>query len=250
MKLKNLTKNISLIFIFLAMILSCQYGPITEEEEKYYYYWVEHYLQNIDDDDEYTRADIEKESVYKYESEVKYTSATAKYSEGFIVHPITQMKIANDESTVVKIYYDRKRITLTLDLDGGEGTTEIRGRYGATVTAPTAPTKAGYIFAGWDPELPSTFPETSGLSNFPWGHYTAKWKDTTKITYNLNGGQWAYGFTPEVERKLGTKISLPSVPDIKKTNYTFDGWYDKNGDKIIEISSDTTTDVTVTAQWR
>ena len=53
MKLKNLIKNISLVFIFLAMILSCQnYTEI--EYQDMYHYWVEHYLQNANDD-EYTR---------------------------------------------------------------------------------------------------------------------------------------------------------------------------------------------------
>ena len=53
---------------------------------------------------------------------------------------------------------EKKEITLTLNLDGGEGQTEITGKYGATVTNPTNPTKTGYIFACWNPELPTTFP--------------------------------------------------------------------------------------------
>ena len=244
MKLKNLIKNISLVFIFLAMILSCQnYTKI--ENSDMYHYWVEHYLQNANDD-EYTRVDIEKESVLGYESEVKYTSTTGNYYKGFIVQPITPMEIANDGSTVVKIYYDRRIITLKLDLDGGEGTTEIRGRYGATVTAPTAPTKAGYIFAGWSNswsnELPSTFPSQGET-------YTAQWVKLYTITYDLAGGSWENGFTPTKVCKENTEIILPTFVNTKKENYIFAGWYDENGDRIKPIPSDTAENITITAKW-
>ena len=244
MKLKNLIKNISLVFIFLAMILSCQ--NYTEIESKdMYHYWVEHYLQNANDD-EYTRVDIEKESVLGYESEVKYTSTTGNYYKGFIVQPITPMEIANDGSTVVKIYYDRRIITLKLDLDGGEGTTEIRGRYGATVTAPTAPTKTDCIFDGWSNpwsnELPSTFPSQGET-------YTAQWVKLYTITYDLAGGSWENGFTPTEVCKENTEIILPTFVNTKKENYIFAGWYDENGDRIKPIPSDTAENITITAKW-
>ena len=243
MKLKNLIKNISLVFIFLAMILSCQYKTdFTYDESKNYYYWVEHYQQNIDDD-EYTRVDIEKEYVIAYESEVKYTSATGYSYKGFIMQPIKQMEIiADDESTVVKIYYDRRIIALKLDLDGGEGTTEIRGRYGATVTAPTAPTKAGYIFNGWSNELPSTFPSQGET-------YTAQWVKLYTITYDLAGGSWENRFTPTEVCKENTEIILPTFVNTKKENYIFAGWYDENGDRIKPIPSDTAENITITAKW-
>ena len=164
MKLKNLIKNISLVFIFLAMILSCQ--NYTEIESKdMYHYWVEHYLQNANDD-EYTLVDtIWKNEYFFNETAVKYTSETAITYEGFTAKPIEQIEIQDD--AILKIYYDRNIITLTLDLANGEGETEITGKYGATVNV-TIPTKTDYIFANWDSELPETFPPANTK-------YTAKW---------------------------------------------------------------------------
>ena len=119
-------------------------------------YKVEHYQQNITDD-EYTLADTEN----KTGTTDADTSAQAKTYEGFTAKTVEQVKITADGSAVVKIYYDRNEITLTLNLDGGEGENEITGKYGANVTTPANPTKSGYDFAGWNPELPETFPAES-----------------------------------------------------------------------------------------
>ena len=70
---------------------------------------------------------------------------------------------------------EKKEITLTLNLDGGEGQTEITGKYGVTVTNPT---KNGYTFACWNPELPTTFPAESAT-------YTARWAFGTGTVYKV-----------------------------------------------------------------
>ena len=128
-------------------------------------YTVEHYQQNIADD-EYTLAEDGTEN--KTGTTDENTSATAKDYAGFTAKTVEQVKITEDGKAVVKIYYDRNIITLTLDLVGGKGETEITGKYGADVTTPVNPTKTGYIFAGWNPELPETFPAESAT-------YKAKW---------------------------------------------------------------------------
>ena len=69
------------------------------------------------------------------------------------------------------------------------------------------------------------------------------------ITYDLAGGSWKSGFTPITVRNANTGITLPTADNIKKTNYIFAGWYDENGDKVTQIPSDTSKNVTVTAKW-
>ncbi len=56
--------------------------------------------------------------------------------------------IAADGGTVVKVYYDRRYYLLTLDLDGGVGTTAVYARYGTGISV-ASPTKAGCTFTGW-----------------------------------------------------------------------------------------------------
>ena len=48
--------------------------------------------------------------------------------------------------------------TITFDTDGGSAIAPITQDYGTAITAPAAPTKTGYTFAGWDRTIPNTMP--------------------------------------------------------------------------------------------
>ena len=48
--------------------------------------------------------------------------------------------------------------TITFDTDGGSDIAPITQDYGTAITAPAAPTKPGYTFAGGDTEIPTTMP--------------------------------------------------------------------------------------------
>ena len=100
------------LFALSALIVAMLWGctQVNEDtsatEEKTASYKVEHYQQNITDD-EYTLADTENKTGTTDEE----TSAQAKTYEGFTAKTVEQVKITADGSAVVKIYYDRKRIT-------------------------------------------------------------------------------------------------------------------------------------------
>ena len=128
-------------------------------------YTIEHYKQNIDDD-EYTLVIADTEN--KTGKIENYTSAIAKDYDGFTSQKPEQLKIAADGSTTVKIYYDRKKITLTLNLYGGKGDKSITGKYGEAVINATVPTKTDSLFNGWEPALPATFPLVPTLHTAVW----------------------------------------------------------------------------------
>lgn len=48
--------------------------------------------------------------------------------------------------------------TLTFDSAEGTAVAPITQNYGSAVTSPTAPTRSGYTFAGWNPAVPATMP--------------------------------------------------------------------------------------------
>lgn len=118
-------------------------------------YKVEHYQQNIADNN-YTLVTADTEN--KTGTALSDTAAVAKTYTGFTAKTFSQEKIASDGSTVVKIYYDRNSYTLKFDTDGGTEINDITLKFGATVTAPTNPTKTGYAFEKWDVAIPATMP--------------------------------------------------------------------------------------------
>ncbi len=81
--------------------------------------------------------------------------------------------------------FEAKTIVITLELDGGnydgsEDAIVITGKYGDTVTAPDAAllAKQGYVFGGWEPALPETFPTEDTT-------YTAIWNPAKDTPYTV-----------------------------------------------------------------
>ena len=92
------------------------------------------------------------------------TAAAAKTYPGFHVSTvqhkdgkILQEKIEAGDKTVVKVYYDRDIFTAKFNTDGGNAIGDISGRYEAEILPPTKPTKAGFTFEKWEPDLPAKF---------------------------------------------------------------------------------------------
>ena len=123
------------------------------------------------------------------------------------------------------------KYTITFDTDGGTTIPAITQDYATAVTAPAAPTKTGYTFAGWDKEIPATIPAEDVTVKAQWtiNQYT--------ITFDTDGGTTI----PAITQDYATAVTAPAAPT--KTGYTFAGW-DKEIPATIPAE-----DVTVKAQW-
>lgn len=64
--------------------------------------------------------------------------------------------------------YTINQYTLSFNVDGGSAVSDITQNYASAVTAPTAPTKSGYNFVGWDPAVPSTIPAANQTHRAMW----------------------------------------------------------------------------------
>ncbi len=73
-----------------------------------------------------------------------------KSFDGFYQLLFEVVPIASDGSTTIEIHYDRLYYKTLFGLDGGYGVQPVYARYGTPVTV-SNPTKAGYVFAGWEP---------------------------------------------------------------------------------------------------
>ncbi len=201
-------------------------------------YKVEHWQQDVADSG-YTLAKTEPMTG----TTGAETAAKAEETAGFTAKEFAQEKIAADGSTVVKIWYDRKTITLTFDADNGEDKTTLSGKFGAEVKT-DAPSKNGYDFIGWNPELPATFPAEDA-------EFKAQWKAATyKISYTLNDGTNAEAnpasYTVETE-----KVTFASPT---RRYYAFRGWFTDSAftdsSKITGWSAgERTGDITLYAKW-
>ena len=122
--------------------------------------------------------------------------------------------------------------TITFDTDGGSAVASITQEYGTTITAPEAPTKSGYTFMGWTPEIPATMPAENMTIKANWtvNQYT--------ITFDTDGGSTVAPITQD----YGTAITAPEAPT--KIGYTFAGW---NPEIPATMPAE---DLTITAQWR
>lgn len=196
-------------------------------------YTVKHLQQNADDNN-YTLKETESLKGGKGSK----TIAVAKEYEGFTAQPFEQKTINEDGSTVVEIKYDRKIITLTLDLDGGTISpaipgNKITGKFGAAVTKPADPSKDGNQFSGWVPEIPAEFSKEST--------HTAQW--TINITVNV-GDERIESYTGPAlsNKKPGVKWSdikpsdetIKLKPEWQGGDYGLYEWRlnDENGQKI------------------
>ncbi|MBE6351199.1 MAG: hypothetical protein E7062_10720, partial [Spirochaetaceae bacterium] len=210
-------------------------------------YKIEHYQQNIETD-EYSLIDTQ----YETGTIGVQTTAEAKTYPGFISQEFSQQTITKDNPTVVKIFYNRKVVKLTFDLAGGflgetEETFELSGKYGEAVVLPEEPTKEGYIFVGWDKELPTTFTLEIEDKN-----YTAIWRDENQVADVI--------FEPNTETMDNDElVTLSCETENAIIYYNFenkefnlescqkDGWIEYNTDMAegIELLADASKDAPI-----
>ena len=160
---------------------SLEYDVIYEPDEVKY--TVTHCIQSLDDPNEYTQyGDV----ITKTAKTGDLLNNDALKIDGFTPVAYQYPTAAADGSTNFEIRYDRNFYKITFELNGGTGTADLYVKYGASLTEPSKPTKAGYTFDGWytDSALTNplrTFPTTMPAKDET---YYAKWT-AAKTTYTV-----------------------------------------------------------------
>jgi 6-phosphogluconolactonase (cycloisomerase 2 family) len=140
----------------------------------------------------------------------------------------TTMPAAN---TTVTAQWTVNAYTITFDSAGGSAVAPISANFGAAVTAPAAPTREGYSFAGWTPTVPGTMPSANTT-------VTAQWTvNAYTITFNSAGGS----AVAPISANFGAAVTAPAAP--ARDGYTFAGWTPSVPTTMPAANT------TVTAQW-
>ncbi|MBQ3923818.1 MAG: InlB B-repeat-containing protein, partial [Spirochaetales bacterium] len=130
-------------------------------------------------------------------------SSVADYQDGETVCDLT-----NENNGLVNLYavWEDVKTKYTFNLNGGkcDGSTKdiiVEGKYNTNVNVPSNPTRPGYTFSGWDPEVPAKFGEIDKT-------FTAQWTaHNYTIQFNKNGGS---GSMSSLSMTYGTSAVLPA----------------------------------------
>ncbi|MBQ2972782.1 MAG: InlB B-repeat-containing protein [Clostridia bacterium] len=132
--------------------------------------------------------------------------------------------------------------TITFDSNGGSEVPAATYEYGATVAEPVAPTRAGFIFKGWEPALPATMPANDLKVKAVWEAEPGV--ETFEFTADANGGAFADGST-SIEKELAEGEAIGELPTPTRDGYEFTGW-----EGIPEDGKMPASDLKITATWK
>ncbi|MDE7168506.1 MAG: InlB B-repeat-containing protein [Clostridia bacterium] len=160
-----------------------------------------------------------------------------------------------------KTYYakwtpETYQLTFTIKNDSSYKSSLISYTYGTETTLPT-PEKSGSTFNGWYTAADLSGGAVTKIEVGTHGNkdFYGEWKsgDTpapsptkSKVTLNLDGG------TLKTELKQYTEGVETKLPEIEKTGYSFNGWYNNaqfNGDPVTHISKNATGAQEFWASW-
>lgn len=225
-------------------------------------YAVRYYFQNIHDDTYSENVGLYRVAAAKTGTIISDDALKLHEgeAEGFTKLYHYPEAVAADGSTVFQCYYDRNYYMLKFDMDGGYGTEPVYARYG-TAFIVTAPTRHGYVFAGWDDvtggtgdDHPDTLPTTIPAKNRT---YKALWRtvDTTYTTvyWLQNADDDKYSFIGSVKGSApsGTTVSgsdslQKNTPLCGNTAHTHnDDCYPPNFNQLVYNDAKTQKNVTI-----
>ncbi len=172
------------------------------------------YTQNIENDD------------YQLETQ-QLTGTTNQLSNyeaptltGFELQNYEQVNINADGSSVLSVYYNRRSYNLTWNANGGEdltGTyTNGSVKYQAAITTPNAPTRIGFDFNGWQPNI-TTMPASDIECIALW---TEKGDTPYKIEHYLHNVDDDEYTLSETENKTGKTNTQTNIAPKNYTGFT------------------------------
>ena len=155
-------------------------------------------------------------------------------------------KTAYDRAKAAADAWNNAMFTVSFDTGGGSDVKAQTVRRGGTVSKPTDPTRAGYLFGGWyqgDAKYDFSTPVSADLT------LSAHWRADPSakvftVSFDPGNGQMVSGRSV----RAGQAISEPKAPT--RPGYSFDGWYTaRTGGSKYDFSTPVTADLNLYAHW-
>jgi hypothetical protein len=182
---------------------------------------------------------------------IEWTSATAPSNPTRTGYSFASWSGSYDNiqaNTDIVATYTINQYTLTFDSVGWSTVSSIVQDYNSSVTPPTNPTKTGYTFAGWSPNLPTTMPSANGT-------HTANWTaNSYTVSFDANGGDGtmtSQSFVYDIAQSLLSNI-------FTRTGYNFLKWNTQSngggtnyndGESVTNLTSVNGWTVTLYSEW-
>ncbi len=142
---------------------------------------------------------------------------------------------------------DADVVSIVFDSNGGSAVETVKVERGATIGAPAAPTRAGYIFTGWTSNG-KAFDFTRALSNS--ATLTAGWEIIEyTVSYDLAGGSNA----KDNPARFTVESETATILEPTKAGYTFTGWTFEGQEtpvKELQLAKGSVGNKSYTANWQ
>jgi uncharacterized repeat protein (TIGR02543 family) len=210
------------------------------------YYTVYHERENIDG----TYSVFETQTVAGDPGTM--TNAEAKSYTGFTNENFSQVEVKNDNSTAIRIKYQRNSYDVTFVENGANPTTRTEKlKYGQAITKPEENSYDGWVFKGW--YWDSTFENAFDFSQqtMPASNITiyAQWSQPVTVTFVPQNGTDSY--TETVEK--GSFIINPGTPVVIANggeSTTFVGWVESATMNTFDFeNTSVASDITLYGVW-
>ncbi len=157
--------------------------------------------------------------------------------------PYNFSKIEARDVALKATWSEREKHSINFNSDGGSTVATITEKAGMPVTAPVAPTKTGYSFAGWF--------EEGAIQEYVFDvieertvNLKAKWDiNQYSIIFDTDGGS----VIDTITQDYNTTVTAPSDPT--KDGYHFLGWYEEGSGTAYEFNLIEARNVTLKAKW-
>ena len=133
------------------------------------------------------------------------------------------------KDAVLEAHWNRRRLTVSFDSDGGSEVRSEEVEYGNKVTRPADPTREGYDFSGWSYKMQNYAPWDLGRRGIAYDFdkpvlrnvdLKANWAPK-QCTVTFTDGTVVKG----TQRVAYGQKATPLNPEPTRLNYVFDGWH-------------------------